>query len=125
MQGTSSSFTLLHDVKEVNDDDFERFGLLIALALVYGCPGPRNMQELLVCALLDLSIDDRNIEDIPDCYIETKLQELSSCADKDTFQNVLNEFPERYTMDITAPFLHLFADKDTVIQNIIHHCCIS
>ena len=39
--------------------------------------------------------------------------------------HVLNEFPERYTMGVTAPFLHLCADKDTVIKNIIHHCCIS
>ena len=28
-------------------------------------------------------------------------------------------------MDVTAPFLHLSADKDTVIKNIIHYCCIS
>ena len=74
---------------------------------------------------MDLPIDDGNIEDIPDCDIKTKFEELSSCADEDTFQNVLNEFPERYTMGITAPFLHLSADKDTVIKNIICHCCIS
>ena len=50
---------------------------------------------------------------------------MSSCADEDTFQNVLNEFPERYTTGVTTPFLDLFADKDTIIKNIIHHCCIS
>ena len=88
MQGTSRSFTLLHDVKKLNNGDFERFGLLVALALTYCCPGPRNMQESMVWALLQLPIDDGNIEDIP-------------------------------------PFLNLFADKDTVIKNIIHHCCIS
>ena len=66
MQGTSSFFTLLHDVKKLNNGDFERFGLSIALALIYGCPGPRNMQESLVCALLYLPIDDGNIEDITD-----------------------------------------------------------
>ena len=27
MQGTSSSFTLLHDVKKLNNGDFQRFGL--------------------------------------------------------------------------------------------------
>ena len=116
---------MLHDVKKLNNGDFERFGLLIALALIYGCPGPRNMQESLLCSLLDLPIDDGNIEDIPDFDIQTKLQELSSCADEDTFQNVLNEFPERYTMGVNAPFLHLSSDKDTVLKNIIHHCCIS
>ena len=83
------------------------------------------MQESLACALLDQPIDDGNIEDIPDFDIQTKLQELSSCADEDTFQNVLNEFPERYTMGVTTPFLHLSTDKDNVIKNIIHHCCIS
>ena len=125
MQGISSSFTLLHDIKKLSNADFERFGLLIAPALIYGYPGPRNMQESLVRALLDLPIDDGNIEDIPDFEIQTKLQELLSCADDDTFQNVLNEFPKRYTMGVTAPFLHLPDDKDTVIQNIIHHCCMS
>ena len=100
-------------------------GLLIALALIYGCPGPRNMQESLVCSLLDLPIDDGNIEDIPGFYIQTKLQELSSCVDEDTFQNVLNKFPERYTMGVTTTFLHLSANKDNVIKNIIHYCCIS
>ena len=83
------------------------------------------MQESLVCSLLDLPIDDGNIEDIPDFDIQTKLQELSSGAGEDTFQDVLNEFTERYTMGVTAPFLHLSADKDTVIKNIIHHCCMS
>ena len=73
-----------------------------------------------MCPFLGLPIDDGNIEDIPDFDIQTKLQEPSSCADKDTFQNVLNKFPERYTMGATAPFLDLSADKD-----IVHHCCIS
>ena len=43
MQGTSSSFTLLHDVKKLNNGDFQRFGLWIALVLIYCCPYPRNM----------------------------------------------------------------------------------
>ena len=76
MRGTSSSFTLLHDVKKLNNGDFEKFGLLIALAIIYGCPGPRNMQESLLCSLLDLPIDDGNIGDIPDFDIHTKLQGL-------------------------------------------------
>ena len=74
---------------------------------------------------MDLPIDNGNIEDIPDFVIQTKLKELSRCADEDTFQNVLNEFPERYTMGVNTPFLHLSTDKDNVIKNIIHHCCIS
>ena len=83
------------------------------------------MQELLVCAFLDLPIDDENRENIPAFDIQTKLQRLSSCADEDTCQNVLNEYPERYTMGVTAPFLHLSGDKDAIIKNIIYHCCIS
>ena len=47
------------------------------------------MQESLVCVFLDLPIDDENTEDIPDFDIQTKLQELLSCADGDTFQDVL------------------------------------
>ena len=79
------------------------------------------MQESLVCAVLDLLIDDGNIEDIPDFDIQTKLQEILSCADEDIFPNVLNEFPERFAMAVTASFLHLSADKDTAI----HHCYVS
>ena len=86
-------------------------GILIPLALIYGCPCPRNMQESLVCALLDLLFDDGNIEDTPDFDIQTKLQELSSCADEDMFQNVLNEFPDSYTVAVTARILHLSADE--------------
>ena len=52
------------------------------------------MLESLVCALLDLPIDDGNTEDTPGFDIQAKLQELSSYVDEDTFQNVLNEFPE-------------------------------
>ena len=78
-----------------------------------------------MCTFLDLQIDDGNIEDIPDFDIQTKLQEVSSCADEDIFQNVLNEFPEGYTMGVTTLFVDLSADKDTVIKNIIYHCCIS
>ena len=80
---------------------------------------------MLVCALLDFPIDDTNIKRIPDFNIQTKLQELSSCADEDTFQDVLNQFPERYVVGVTAPFLHLSVDKDTVIKNIILDCCMS
>ena len=58
-------------------------------------------------------------------WYSNQITKLSSCADEDTFQNVLNEFPERYTMGVTTPFLHLSTDKDNVIKNIIHHCCIS
>ena len=83
------------------------------------------VQESLVCTLLDLAIDDGNIEDSTDFDIQTKLQELSSCTDEDIFQNVLNEFPEKYKLGVTTPFLHLSADKDTVIKNIIYHCSIS
>ena len=34
MQGVSSSSNLLHDLKKKNNGDFERFGLLIASALI-------------------------------------------------------------------------------------------
>ena len=125
MQVTNRSFSLLHGVKKLSNGDFERFRLLIALALIYGCPSLRNMQYSLVCTFLDLPIDDGNIEDIPDFDIQTKLQEVSSCTDEDIFQNVLNEFPEGYTMGVTTPFFDLSADKDTIIKNIIYHCCIS
>ena len=66
---------MLHDVKKLSNGDFERFGLLIALPLIYGYPGPRNMQESLVCAILGQPIDDGNIKDIPDCDIQTKYKD--------------------------------------------------
>ena len=50
-----TGFTLLHGVKRLSNGDFDRFGLLIALAVIYGCPCPRNIRESLVCALLETS----------------------------------------------------------------------
>ena len=38
---------------------------------------------------------------------------------------LMNQFPERYVVGVTAPFLHLSVDKDTVIKNIIHDCYMS
>ena len=124
MEGTTDSFTFLHDVKKLRNGDFERYGTLIALALIYGCPGPRNMQESLACALLDMPIVKGKIKDIPDLEIQTKLEELSNCTEEENFQYFLQNFPERFTMGVTAPVLHL-SDKDTLIDNIVYHSCIS
>ena len=85
---------LLYYMKKIKQWWLWEVWSIIALALIYGCSGPRNMQESLVCALLDLPINDENIGDIPYFDIQIKLQELSSCADEDTFQNALNAFPE-------------------------------
>ena len=74
-----------------------------------------NINIWLSCQLMIITFFD----------IQAKLQELSSCADEDTFQNVPNEFTESLYKRITAPFLHLSANKDTIIRNIIHHFCIS
>ena len=124
MEGTTDSFTFLHDVKKLRNGDFECYGTLIALALIYGCPGPRNMQESLACALLYMPIVKGKIKDIPDLEIQTKLEELSNCTDEENFQYLLKNFPERFTMGVTAPVLHL-SDKDTLIDNIVYHSCIS
>ena len=88
-------------------------------------PWPQKHAIIAGVYLLDLPIDDGNIEDIPDFDTQTKLEDLSSCADEDTFQNVRNEFAERYPMGVTTLFLDLSTDKDTVIKDVIHSCCIS
>ena len=60
-----------------------------------------------------------------DKIYESEMPVLVDDHERDTFQILLNEFPERYTVSVTAGFLHLSADKDTVIKDIIHRCYIS
>ena len=67
-------------------------------------------------------------EHAPEFDIQTKLQELSSCADEDTFQDVLNSLKYKEWMlwmdGQNGFFLNLSADKDTVIKNIIRRCVV-
>ena len=124
MRGTSSSFTLLHDVKKLNNGDFEKFGLLIALAIIYGCPGPRNMQESLLCSLLDLPIDDGNIEDIQILIVKPNYKNCQVVLMKIHFKMFwMNSLKDMQWVLIHLFFISLL--KDNAIKNIIHHCCIS
>ena len=121
MEGTTDSFTFLHDVKKLRNGDFERYGTLIALTLIYGCPGPRNMQESLACALLDMPIVKGKIKDIPDLEIQTKLEELSNCTD---MKRIFNIFSKTFQNDLPWVSLNLFF-IGLKIDNIVYHSCIS
>ena len=46
MTGGNNGFTFLHDVRKLAHGQFFRFGQVIALSLLHGCPGPRNLIEL-------------------------------------------------------------------------------
>ena len=41
----NNGFTFLHHVRKLADGQFFRFGQLIALSLLHGCSGPRNLIE--------------------------------------------------------------------------------
>ena len=45
MTGGNNGFTFLHHARKLADGQFCKFGQLIALSLLHGCPGPRNLIE--------------------------------------------------------------------------------
>ena len=55
MIGGNNGFTFLHDLRKLVDGHFFRFGQLIALSLLHGCPGPRNLIESVAKHLLESS----------------------------------------------------------------------
>ena len=54
MTGGNNGFTFLHDVRKLADGQFFRFGQLIALSILHGCPGPRNLMFQILNYKLNL-----------------------------------------------------------------------
>ena len=49
----NNGFTFLHDVRKLADGPIFRFRQLIALSLLHGCPGPRNLIESMAKHILE------------------------------------------------------------------------
>ena len=49
----NNGFTFLHYVRKLADGPIFRFSQLIALSLLHGCPGPRNLIESVAKHILE------------------------------------------------------------------------
>ena len=67
MTGGNTGFRFLHDLRKLADGQFFRFGQLIALSLLHGCPGPRNLIESVARHMLEFqSFAVPSINTVPD-----------------------------------------------------------
>jgi len=124
MQGGLNSFTLLHDFEKLQNGDFYRLGVLTALSLVYGCPGPRSFSRIFVHEILDLPPTTGNIDDVADYEIQEKLKAIADATNEESFKKAVENFPERFNHGVTSPKLN-FGNRDHAIQSVIHHCIVS
>ena len=90
--------------------EFELLGNVIALALLYGCPGPRNLLEVVARSLMNLCSESENVEikDVPDWETRTRLESIANACDEDSFQLALQGFDERFFLIIFSS--HLFSE---------------
>ena len=125
MTGGNNGFTFLHDVRKLADGQFFGFCQLIALSLLHGCPGPRNLIESVAKHMLEFqSFAIPSIKTVPDFDLQTKLTEINDCHNEEKFQRLLENFPERFYFGGTKLQLTL-ENKQNFIHNIIYHCCVS
>ena len=121
MQGGLNSFTLLHDFEKLQNGDFYRLGLITALSLVYGCPGPRSFNKIFVHEILNLPPTTGNIDDVADFDIQEKLKNISIATNEESFQKAVTQFPERFNYGVKLSF----ENRDRLIQSVIHHWTVS
>ena len=70
----------------------------MALALIYGCPGPRNLHPAVVTRILSgyqIKGDQIVTDDVPSWEIKSKLDEIAACNDEENFKEMIENFPER------------------------------
>eukprot|EP00111_Clytia_hemisphaerica_P013290 TCONS_00039003-protein len=120
------TFTFLHDIEKLKDGDFLILGNLYSLALINGCAGPRSLMPSLVSKLFFqpcLSTSCPTPSDIPDLEIQKKVLQIEMCKSSQEFDECLVNFPERF--DCISKANVKFEEKDSFIQNICEHYCIS
>ena len=84
--GMINHCTFIHDVKRLQNGDYRKFGFYVALAIIFGIPGPRYFLPCVVQKILDLAVDDQpKMEDIPPIDVIEKLQEICRAEDADEF----------------------------------------
>ena len=70
-------------------------GQLIALALIYGCPGPRNLIEGVANQILKLPIAPPKLTNVPQYERRQKMEIIGNATTEEEFRDAVNNFPER------------------------------
>ena len=123
LQG-NEHFTFVHDLRKVSNGDFQRFGNLIALALINGCSGPRTLMSSVISCFLDSDCISPKLTDVPDLDVQGQLNAILDCDDMSSLDKMVSEFPERFEMGVTQ-FLWTLENKCKLVNDIVKHCCIS
>ena len=75
------------------------FGLLIALALLHGCPGPHNLSQKLASEIVGVNTNEDYTPDVPDFQIQEKLQRIAQSTPS-VAKDLMVETEERFDAGI-------------------------
>ena len=82
--GDIDGFTFLHKVRKLADGQFFRFGQLITLSFLHGCPEPRNLIESVAKDLFKFqSFAVPSINTVQDFELRTKFTEINDCKSEE------------------------------------------
>ena len=91
MTGGNNGFTFLHGMRKLADGQIFRFGQLIALSLLHGCPRPRKLIESVVRHMLEFQsfavpsiYNHCSINTVPDFELQTQHTEINNCESEET-----------------------------------------
>jgi hypothetical protein len=123
-RGSYPNLTFRHNLHALEEGQFEMFGILTAIALLNGCPGPHFLCHSLASFILDNQVEVV-LDDVPaESEFKTKLIQIQGCNNEAELSNIVNSFPERFDMGYTKPVLTL-NDKDDLIRFCSKHVVIS
>ncbi|CAB4014342.1 G2 M phase-specific E3 ubiquitin- ligase [Paramuricea clavata] len=123
-RGSYPNLTFRHNLHALEEGQFEMFGILTAIALLNGCPGPHFLCHSLASFILDNQLEVV-LDDVPaESEFKTKLIQIQGCNNEAELSNIVNSFPERFDMGYTKPVLTL-NDKDDLIRFCSKHVVIS
>lgn len=126
MQGNTEKqyFTLQHNCLALEAREYFFYGVLVGLALLHGCPGPRNWAPSLAAYILQMEVKEASIHEVPDYEVRTKLCCLLKCESDEQWKELLLDFPERFDAGYTKGQIS-FGEKNRFVAKIIYHFVIS
>jgi len=111
LQGPSDRLTFMKNRQKLDGREYYVLGLLTALALLHGCPGPHNLSKRLAAEIveIDSEIGDNFISDIPDFDLQEKLKVITEASAADS-KNLMIHLEERY--DAGVPVIGDISTKE-------------
>ena len=112
----------LHDSVGTLKGHFKSFGQIVALAVAYGCHGPRFFSKTLVGYLVNDQFKT-DISDMPDFDIKNKLKGIIEIKEEAEFKNAIKNFDEHFQIGYNK-FSAGIGEKQKFIDTVCPHTII-